>query len=170
MAPALFDGSASWVDVPDGNEPPKRRITALRATWVLAPKWMMTAAGIFLGTLLEYRAVSSYLADGFGRGAAANAFAGLLCYLCSGVDRIFYLSAGGIMSETRCWGHVIRRMALWNAVSGVWLIPGNRCFTAAFEIGSRMLKLPFPKDSAGEVEDLLDEFLPDGAWIKRAPR
>jgi hypothetical protein len=170
MMPGSPDNPESWIAVPNGangNEPPEPRITALRSTWMLAPRWMMAAAGIFLGTLLAYRAVSSYLAAGFDRGTAASAFAGMLCYLCSGMDRMFYLSDGGIVSETYCWGHTIRKMAPWNAVRGVWLIPGNRCFTAAFEVGARVLKLPFPKDSAGEVEDLLEEFLPDDARIKR---
>ena len=74
------------------------------------------------------------------------------------------------MSETRCWGLIIGKMAPWNAVRGVWLIPGNKCLTAAFEIGARTLKLPFTKDSAGEIEDLLEEFLQDGVPIKRSPR
>ncbi|MDR1578744.1 MAG: hypothetical protein LBS35_00170 [Synergistaceae bacterium] len=123
-----------------------------------------------MGTLLEYRAISSYLAGGFDRGAATGAFAGVLCYLCSGMDRVFYLSDGGIVSETRCWGYTVRKMAPWHAVRGVWLVPGNGCFTAAFGIGARVLKLPFPKDSAGEVEDLLEELLPESAWIKRPAR
>ena len=162
-----------WVAVSNGaddNKPPKRRIMALRSTWTFAPQWMMTTAGIVLGTLLEYRAISSYFAGGFDRGAAASAFAGALCYFCSGIDRVFYLSDDGIVSETRCWGRKIGRMAPWAAIRGVWLVHGNKCFTAAFEVGSRVWKLPFPKDSAGEVEDLLEELLPDGARIKRTPR
>jgi hypothetical protein len=130
----------------------------------------MTAAGIFFGTLLEYRAISSYVAGGFDRGAATGAFTGMLCYLFCGMDRAFYLTDGGIVSETRCWGHTVRNTTPWNAVRSVWLIPGNKCFTVAFEIGARMLKLPFPKDAAGEVEDLLEELLPDGARIKRPAR
>jgi hypothetical protein len=172
MASGLPDYFASWIAVPNGtngDKPPERRMTALRFTWMLAPRWMMAAAGIFLGTLLEYRAVSSYLAGVFDRGAATSVFAGMLCYLCSGIDRVFYLSDGGIVSETRCLGHTIRKMAPWNAVRGVWLVPGNRCFTAVFEIGARTLKLPFPKESAGETEELLEEFLPD-ALIKRPAR
>ena len=173
MASGPSDNSASWVALPGGtkgSEPPEPRITALRSTWMLAPRWLIAVSGIFLGTLLEYRAVSSYLAGGFDRGAVTNAFTGILCYLCSGMDRIFYLSDDGIVSETRCWRHTIRKMAPWNAVRGVWLVPGNRCFTAAFEIGAHVLKLPFPKDSAGEVEKLLEEFLPDGARVRRPAR
>jgi hypothetical protein len=148
----------------------ERRITALRSTWALAPKWMMTAAGIFLGTLLEYRAISSFFAGEFDRGAATNAFAGLLCYLCSGMDRVLYLTDDGIVSETRCWGRIIRKTAPWIAIRSVRIVSGNKCLTVAFEVGSRVWKLPFPKDSAGEIEDLLEELLPDGARIIRFPR
>jgi hypothetical protein len=131
---------------------------------------MMTAAGIFLGTLLEYNAISSFLAVGFDRGAATNAFAGLLCYLCSGMDRVLYLTDDGIVSETRCWGRIIRKTASWSAVRCVRIVPGNKFLTAAFEVGPRVWKLPFPKDSAEEIEDLLEELLPDGALIIRSPR
>jgi hypothetical protein len=172
MASGSSGKPASWIAVPDGDKPPERGITALRPTWALAPRCMMAAAGIFLGTLLEYRAISSCLAGGFDRGAAFNAFAGVLCYLCSGMDRVFYLSSDGIVSETLCWGYTIRKMAPWNAVRGVWLVPGNtgkKCLTVAFEVGAGLLKLHFPNDSAGEVEELLEEFLP-GVMIKRPAR
>ena len=170
MASGLSDSSSSWVTVPKGNKLPEPRIIALHSSWALAPKWMMTAVGILLGTLLEYGAISSFLAGAFDRRAAVNAFAGMLCYLASGADRMFYLADEGIVSETRCWGYKIRKMARWDAIRDVWLVPGNKCFTAAFEVGFRMLKLPFPNDSAGEVEDLLKELLPDGARIKRPTR
>jgi hypothetical protein len=149
---------------------PEAKIIALDPMWMIAPKWALTAAGIFLGIMLEYRAFSSFHAGEFDRGAATSAFAGFLCFLCSGAKRALYLADAGIVSETRFWGYSARRIAPWSSVRSVSFIHGNKCLTVAFEADSRVWKLPFPKETAEAVYDLLCELLPECAEIMGYPR